>query len=99
MSYLHLPRLVFTGDFLSDVSTVNNDTAHYNNATFKPNFQEFGQGAANGWWNPEGGAAFDFQNCVVQQLTLPDGTTQSAPSDDIVLGMTIQGSPGRPTDR
>lgn len=99
MSYLHLPRLVFTGDFLSDVSTVNNDTAHYNNATFKPNFQEPGQGATNGWWNPEGGAAFDFQNCVIQQITLPDGTTQSNPSEDTVLGMTIQGSPGRPTGK
>jgi hypothetical protein len=99
MSYLHLPRLVFAGDFLSDVSTVNNDTAHYNNATFQPNFQEFGQGAANGWWNPEGGAAFDLQNCVVQQITLPDGTTQADPSEDCVLGMTIQGSQGRPTGK
>ena len=60
MAYLNAPRLIFSGDFLSDVSTVNNDTAHYNNATFQPNFQEFGKGSANGWWNPEGGAVFDF---------------------------------------
>ncbi len=78
MSYLHAPRLVFTGDFLSDVSTVNNDTAHYNNTTFQPNFQEPGKGATNGWWNPEGGAVFDFQNCSVKQIFLPDGTTQTS---------------------
>jgi hypothetical protein len=99
MSYLHAPRLVFTGDFLSDVSTVNNDTAHYNNATFKPNFQEPGQGATNGWWNPEGGAVFDFQNCSVRQIFLPDGTTQSTPSDDIIIGQAVLGAQGRPTGK
>lgn len=99
MSYLHAPRLVFTGDFLSDVSTVNNDTAHYNNATFKPNFQEPGKGATNGWWNPEGGAVFDFQNCSVRQIFLPDGTTQTNPANDIVIGQTISGAEGRPTGK
>lgn len=99
MSYLHAPRLVFTGDFLSDVSTVNNDTAHYNNATFQPNFQEPGQGATNGWWNPEGGAVFDFQNCSVRQLFLPDGTTQTAASDDIIIGQAVVGAEGRPTGK
>ncbi len=99
MSYLHAPRLVFTGDFLSDVSTVNNDTAHYNNATFQPNFQEPGAGATNGWWNPEGGAVFDFQNCAVRQLFLPDGTTQTSPSEDIIIGQAVVGAEGRPTGK
>ncbi|MCF0069491.1 hypothetical protein LZD49_03350 [Dyadobacter sp. CY261] len=99
MSYLHAPRLVFTGDFLSDVSTVNNDPAHYNNTTFKPNFQEPGKGTNNGWWNPEGGAVFDFQNCSVTQIFLPDGTTQSDPANDIIIGQAIQGAEGRPTGK
>ncbi|SEJ58413.1 hypothetical protein SAMN05216327_11372 [Dyadobacter sp. SG02] len=99
MSYLHAPRLIFTGDFLSDVSTVNNDPAHYNNNTFQPNFQEPGQGATNGWWNPEGGAVFDFQNCSVKQLFLPDGTTQASPSDDIIIGQAVVGAEGRPTGK
>lgn len=99
MSYLHAPRLVFTGDFLSDVSTVNNDTAHYNNATFKPNFQEPGQGATNGWWNPEGGAVFDFRNCSVKQIFLPDGTTQSSQYEDIIIGQAVVGAEGRPTGK
>lgn len=99
MSYLHAPRLVFTGDFLSDVSTVNNDTAHYNNTTFQPNFQLPGKGATNGWWNPEGGAVFDFQNCAVRQIFLPDGTTQTAQSDDIIIGQVVAGAEGRPTGK
>lgn len=99
MAYLNAPRLIFSGDFLSDVSTVNNDTAHYNNATFQPNFQEFGKGSANGWWNPEGGAVFDFQNCTVQQLALPDGTILSDSSEDILIGRIVSGSEGRPTGK
>ena len=99
MSYLSTSRLFFSGDFLSDVSTVNNDVTHYNNATFKPNFQEFGQGSANGWWNPEGGAVFNFQNCKVQQITLSDGTIQSDSTADIVLGQIVAGSEGRPTGK
>jgi hypothetical protein len=99
MSYLHAPRLVFTGDFLSDVSTVNNDTAHYNNATFQPNFQEPGQGATNGWWNPEGGAVFDFRNCSVKQIFLPDGTTQTTQYEDIIIGQAVTGAEGRPTGK
>lgn len=93
MSYLNLPRLVFTGDFKSDVSTVNNDPAHYNNATFESSFQEPGTAtAANGWWNPEGGASFDFVDCKVRQVTLPDGST---PADDIVINCSV----GSPDDR
>lgn len=99
MSYLNTSRLFFSGDFLSDVSTVNNDVTHYNNATFTPNFQEFGTGATNGWWNPEGGAVFNFQNCKVQQITLSDGTVQSDSATDIVLGQIVAGSEGRPTGK
>lgn len=89
MSYLHSPRLIFTGDFKSDVSTVNNDPAHYNNQTFQPSFQEFGQSGTNGWWNPEGGASFGFLDCWIRQITLADGTTQVATADDIILGQPV----------
>lgn len=92
MSYLHSPRLVFSGDFKSDVSTVNNDPAHYNNDTFVPSFQEFGTGATNGWWNPEGGATFDFVNCNVKQIALPDGTAQA---DDIIIGCIVSSADDR----
>ncbi|SDF88045.1 hypothetical protein SAMN04487996_11380 [Dyadobacter soli] len=102
MSYLHAPRLIFTGDFLSDVSTVNNDPAHYNNKTFQPSFQEPslpGQSGTNGWWNPEGGAVFDFRDCTVKQIFLPDGTTQANAAEDIIIGQAVVGAEGRPTGK
>jgi hypothetical protein len=98
MSYLHTPRLSFTGDFISDVSTVNNDPAHYNNKTFKPNFQEFGKGSTNGWWNPEGGAIFNFQDCSVKEYTLKDGTTVNNSTDDLI-GQIVAGAEGRATGK
>lgn len=96
MSFLHTPRLVFSGDFLSDVSTVNNDPAHYNNKTFKKSFQEFGEGAKNGWWNPEGGAVFDFQNCSIKQLISKDGTVSDSGE---LIGELIKGADGRATGK
>jgi hypothetical protein len=95
MSYLHLPRIVFSGDFISDVSTVNNDVAHYNIDTFRPSFQEYGQGAVNGWWNPEGGATFNFQNCSIQKLCYSDGTVADSTSMQDLIGEFIEGAEGR----
>ncbi len=86
MAYLHAPRLVFSGDFLSDVSTVNNDPAHYNNATFQSKFQEPGVGATNGWWNPEDGAIFDFRHCSVQQVMMPDGAVHETADAQLTIG-------------
>lgn len=42
MSYLNGLRLHFAGRFQAAPSTVNNDIAHYNNATFLPSYQEYG---------------------------------------------------------
>lgn len=95
MSYLHLPRILFSGDFISDVSTVNNDPAHYNNETFRPSFQDYGQGAVNGWWNPEGGATFNFQDCTVQKICYSDGTVADSSSMLDLIGEFIQGAEGR----
>lgn len=101
MSYLHTPRLIFSGDFLADVSTVNNDPAHYDNEIFAPNFQEPRVGKEkknmNGWWNPEGGSVFNFQNCTVQQYELSDGTVVS--EGDELIGQLIRGADGRTTGK
>lgn len=96
MSYLHLPRLTFSGDFISDVSTVNNDTQHYNNDTFEPSFQLPQQGQElNGWWNPEGGATFGFQNCQVMQVTNENGAVITDSALDNVIGQIVTGGGGR----
>lgn len=90
MSYLLGPRLHFAGRFKANVSTVNNDPRHFNNATFKPDDQK----PPNGSWNPGGSAAWQLIGCTVTGAVLGDGTVLKA-SDDHVIGMPINdgGSP------
>ena len=92
MSYLHTPRLVFSGSFQADVSTVNNDVRHYDNSTFEPRFQELPDGnVRNGWWNPSGGAIFQLAGCAVKQVTDADGTVSRSAADDPVIGQLVAG--------
>jgi hypothetical protein len=94
MSYLTPPRLTFTGNFQADVSTVNNDPRHFDNATFTSSFQEFRTPEAqNGWWNPIGTGIFRLSGCRVQAAFGPDG---EAP-DDPVLGLLVGNAPDRPS--
>ena len=90
MSYLGGPRLVFAGQFQADVSTVNNDPLHFDNATFTPNDQQPGQGTANGWWNPTGTGAWRLIGCTVKAVVYADGTTCDDPSVDPVVGLSIE---------
>jgi hypothetical protein len=100
MSYLNTPHLVFTGDFMADTSTVNNDVRHYDNDSFQQNFQKPGKGALDGWWNPTGGSVFDFRNCSVRQISFPDGSQQTAGTGtDAVLGQLVGGPEGRATGK
>jgi hypothetical protein len=95
VSILQLPRLVFSGYFQADVSTVNNDVRHYDDDTFEPRFQEPGAGtSANGWWNPTGSGAFRLLDCVVQDVVYGDGTAGRA-GDEPVLGMALTGADAR----
>lgn len=100
MSYLNSPNLVFTGDFMADTATVNNDVRHYDNANFEAYFQDPSvpkdPNGMNGWWNPEGGAVFNLQNCTVQQISFPDGSLQRVDGGtDPVLGKLAGGPQGR----
>lgn len=90
MSHLGWPRIVFSGDFQADVSTVNNDIRHYDNATFESRFQEWGQGAKNGWWNPVGGSAFRLLGCKVHGAVDRTGTPATG---DPVLDMHVGNAP------
>lgn len=98
MSYLHHVRLVFSGTFQADVSTVNNDVRHYDNATFESRFQELQDnqtGVENGWWNPTGSGAFRLLDCKVTAVHYADGTSTDNPKTDPVVGMRIGGSEDR----
>lgn len=67
MSYLNPLRLHFAGQFQASVSTVNNDPVHFDNARFKPEYQDR-QTTANdlkGWFNPRGDATWRLLGCTV----------------------------------
>jgi hypothetical protein len=96
MSYLNAVRLVFSGQFQADPSTVNNDVRHYDNASFKAKYQEFQQGREwDGWWNPPGSGAFRLVNCTVKAVHYADGTCSSDPKADPIVGLSILDSPNR----
>jgi hypothetical protein len=95
MSYLNALRLHFAGRFQANVSTVNNDPAHYDNASFQASYQGL-QGAhmqpPNGWFNPQGDAAWRLLGCKVTSAWMPGGPSGAAPSTDPVLGYLVADS-------
>ncbi|HLM47323.1 MAG TPA: hypothetical protein VK458_25880 [Myxococcaceae bacterium] len=97
MSYLNNVRLVFSGTFQADVSTVNNDVRHFDNATFEPRFQELqtADGPLNGWFNPIGSGAFRLLDCRVTAVHYADGTSCEDREKDPAVGMLIGGSTDR----
>jgi hypothetical protein len=92
MSYLSAVRLHFAGRFQADVSTVNNDPAHFDNAAFRPDYQKM-QGPnmkpPNGWFNPEGDAAFRLRGCRIASAWLPSGRV---PDSDPALHCSVADS-------
>lgn len=97
MSTLDLPRLVFSGDFQADVSTVNNDVRHYDRASFEDRFQQPQTGPSlDGWWNPSGSGAFRLIDCTVRGVTYRDGTVQApGPADHVTSGVRVTGAATR----
>ena len=87
MSYITIPRLVFSGNFQADVSTVNNDVRHYDNATFEARFQQpQNQQAMNGWYNPDGTGNFRLFSLQVRQALSECGAD---PSQDPATGLFV----------
>jgi hypothetical protein len=97
MSYLNALRLHFAGRFQANVSTVNNDAGHFENATFKPEYQQMSGvnflAQANGWFNPEGDAAWRLLGCTVTAAFAPDG---AVPASDPVLACIVADSDTQP---
>jgi len=91
MSYLNPLRLHFAGRFQAAPSTVNNDITHYNNATFKPEYQQPQQGnQPNGWWNPRGDADWRLIGCKVTTAWRANG--QPVDTADPILTYLIADS-------
>src|ERR1700753_4073738 len=80
MSYLGELRLIFAGRFQANVSTVNNDFTHFDNASFQPDYQKM-QGPnfnpPNGWFNPQGDAAFRLIGCKITSAWTADGKVKA----------------------
>ncbi|HSH02584.1 MAG TPA: ferritin-like protein [Anaerolineae bacterium] len=95
MSYLQVPRMIFSGLFQADVSTVNNDPLHYDTADFRSNYQLPGPGASNGWWNPQGTGAWRFTDCTVKRVYYRDGGWCGQAGVDPVVGVAINGADNR----
>jgi hypothetical protein len=95
MSYLNALRLHFAGRFQANISTVNNDPAHFNNAAFKSSYQDLegpDQHPPNGGYNPQGDAAWRFLGCKVTAAWMPTGAVTSG---DPVLGYIVADTDGR----
>lgn len=85
MSYLDPVRLHFAGQFQADVSTVNNTTQYFDNATFQKKYQQ----RPDGGWNPDGGASWRLIGCKVTRVCYADGSSTTDPKRDPVVGMSI----------
>lgn len=94
MSYLNNVRLIFHGTFQADVSTVNNDVRHYDNAHWEDRFQDFQKpdGTENGWWNPIGSGAFRLIGCRISSVHYRDGTSATTAAQDPAVGLTLGGA-------
>lgn len=93
MSYLNPLRLHFSGRFQANVSTVNNDPTHFNTDEFKASYQKMqgpGMVPPNGWFNPQGDAAWRLLGCKVTSAW-----NSGAVSDDAVLQCIVADSDGR----
>ncbi|HTZ44435.1 MAG TPA: hypothetical protein VMB79_11295 [Jatrophihabitans sp.] len=96
MAYLNPVRLAFAGRFQADVSTVNNDVRHYDDATFIPSFQELQTPTEqNGWWNPTGSGAYRFVDCRITGAGYADGSWVSNPEQDRAVGLVVAGAGDR----
>ncbi len=96
MTYLGFPRFSFIGSYQADVSSINNDPEHYDPATFQANYQLWGEGTDNGWWNPTGSGAFRLKDCKVTSVVFRDGSrVEDDPFFDPLIGLPVRNTPER----
>jgi len=89
VSYLHPVRLHFAGRFLANVSTVNNDPGHFDNAAFQPSFQQMQTAEAmNGWFNPQGDGGWRLMGCRVTSAWSASSLDRPVRGDP-VLGLLV----------
>lgn len=100
MSYLNALRLHFAGRFQANVSTVNNDPGHFDNAGFLPSYQQMQTNSTqwNGWFNPQGDAVWRLLGCRVTSAWMPDGEVAVDPVLDCIVADSDSRAPAKLVD-
>lgn len=105
MSYMEIPRIVFSGRFQADVSTVNNEVRHYDNAAWSDAFQQMqeprqpdGSTRYNGWWNPDGTGAFRLIDVVVTGGDAGEGPVAHDPVISLKVASNLDLPPAKLVD-
>jgi hypothetical protein len=80
VSYLDVPRLHFSGIFIANPSTVNNDPANFDPAVTSP----------SPGWNPKGNHYWQFKNCTVRSAVNATGKVFQTSADDPLIGATVE---------
>lgn len=88
MSYLSFPRLHFSGKYQADPSTVNNYAGNFDADTFQADYSQL-KGDWGDSWNPNGTGSWRFEDCVVTMVVYEDGTSESDPDKDPVIGLPL----------
>ena len=87
MSYITIPRLTIPGNFLSDMSTVNNDVRHYDTAMFELRVQVPKTATEmNGWCNPDGTGNFQLLGLRVTEALAAQDTN---PTMNAAVGLFV----------
>jgi hypothetical protein len=89
MSYLSVPRLIFSGQFQADPPTANNDPEHFDTSRFRSSYNLKGPISVNGWWNPAGTGAWRLRNCSVKAVIYRDGTVCTSGQADAIVGVPV----------
>lgn len=102
MSYLDVPRIHFSGDFLADPSTLNNGAGSCCNLNSRRppnecNYNNAGTAQVPGW-NPTGQHFFAFRTVTVRRALDAKGAVKSSAGDDAVVGSTVSSSLARLVD-
>ncbi|MCM8537772.1 MAG: hypothetical protein NE334_17655 [Lentisphaeraceae bacterium] len=92
MSYFDYPRLIFSGQFLCDPSTINNTPVNYRAVD-----GAIAEGQSKNpltemelFWNPAGTGEFAFENCVVKRVEYEDGTFAENAKEDPIIGQSVE---------
>ena len=100
MSYLDVPRIHFGGLFYTDPNTMNNYIPYYDPSVNlkQPDgtyIVDLPTGGKN--WSPTGVAQLWLENCRVLSAVGPDGKSYCQPSDDLLIGASVESpSPNMP---